>query len=68
MRAVDAAGDPIFQHEALEVGRITPKVDGGGLYDDLGDCFSIDSKVKMTAAAGMNLPNNPVAIKGRSCL
>ena len=66
VRAVDAAGDPLLHHERFQVGLIGTQVDRGNLQRDRLAAFDIDGKIEMAAAAGMELPHDPVAVEDQA--
>ncbi len=63
MGVVDAPGDPFLHEETFQTGRVSALVDGGRLDDDLFAGFAIHGQISVAAAAGMDLPDDSVAVE-----
>ena len=65
MRAVDTPGDPLFHQEPFQISGVALKVYGGCFDDYRGVCFLIHSQINVTAAAGVHLADDFVAVENR---
>jgi len=60
---VETAGDPFFQQEALQIGRVAPQIERGRLQHHFGAAGFVDGQVHMAAAADVQLANDAIAVE-----
>ncbi len=63
MRAVDAASDPFLHHESLQIDRVVAQIDRRRLDRDKCPGFGLDRQIDVATAAGVQFPDDPVAVE-----
>jgi len=63
MRIVQAAGDPLLQQKALQIGRVAPQIHRRRLQHHFGAAGFVDGQVHMAAAADVQLANDAIAVE-----